>query len=691
MFKISGDFFEEHIEKIVFAIIGVVCMWLLLTRVLFSPNYVSFDNTKIGTGKIDMYISRQAEDLEDKLHQESVEVEPYRGRFNGIAALFDSAISVDANIVLPIQGEGRMLLNDERKYRIPVVCGINDVSVEYIRAVVYAPIEEVRGQVYYDQSNSEPNDLDFVTVEGRIDVAGLYERFRESFMGEDVEKEWRDPCLACPVFAAVELQRQELLSDGRWSDWQRVPRTRIDGYKSMLKIIEDVDKLPRGGIEIRTLQYNNPMLRANLLQPQGYMIASAEDEWFPPSLHKDYKKYQKEAKVQEKRLVRDAEKREKERERKAAIAERRSKAGDTFGSSLSGSQDPFGIAAAGDLGSDTTSEVSASRELRKKRREERLMRLRDRDGTETETGLERPRRLTRRELKVLERTGGAVAPGMMLPSGRDAESKINEVYVNYEGLLIRPDTDLEKMTEPLVFWAHDDTVRPDNSYRYGIRLGVFNPVAGTNQFVQEDKHMKNKAILWSDFAYVDDIVEVPKRLYFFPIGIKETSETVDVEVHKYALGYWYSEKFAVKKGEVIGKNVRVEIKKDKKEPEQSQEEITMPEEIDYSTGAVVVDVTRVNDWAGGGTKLRERRYYDMLYSFDGMNIEHLPVTTRFWDKKLLAKFVEIKKMGREPKQPLRPWGSRTGGFRSTRPMWDTRQRDAGSWEALFSDELMDGF
>jgi hypothetical protein len=71
MFKISGDFFEEHIEKIVFAVTGLVCMWLLLTRVLFSPNYVTYDNTKIGINKIDTYISKQVEDLDDKLHQKS--------------------------------------------------------------------------------------------------------------------------------------------------------------------------------------------------------------------------------------------------------------------------------------------------------------------------------------------------------------------------------------------------------------------------------------------------------------------------------------------------------------------------------------------------------------------------------------------------------------------------------------------
>ncbi len=40
MIKI-GSFFEEHIEKIVLGIVGLVCVWLLITRVIFSPNEVA--------------------------------------------------------------------------------------------------------------------------------------------------------------------------------------------------------------------------------------------------------------------------------------------------------------------------------------------------------------------------------------------------------------------------------------------------------------------------------------------------------------------------------------------------------------------------------------------------------------------------------------------------------------------------
>ena len=50
-----------------------------------------------------------------------------------------------------------------------------------------------------------------------------------------------------------------------------------------------------------------------------------------------------------------------------------------------------------------------------------------------------------------------------------------------------------------------------------------------------------------------------------------------------------------------------------------------------------------------------RRFYDMLYSSDGDNIEHIPVSTRYWDEDVRIKLNEITRSQKEPKEPLRPW------------------------------------
>jgi len=127
---------------------------------------------------------------------------------------------------------------------------------------------------------------------------------------------------------------------------------------------------------------------------------------------------------------------------------------------------------------------------------------------------------------------------------------------------------------------------------------------------------------------------------------------VTVTACRYVLGYWYCKDFMVKAGETIGNVVGLE-------PLESQEQLTVPEQIDYTTGAVLIDVAQVDDWSGG-TNPYKRQYYNMLYSFDGKDIERLPIKTRYWAEALQSKFNEIKRSEKESKEPLRSWEGRVG-------------------------------
>jgi len=149
------------------------------------------------------------------------------------------------------------------------------------------------------------------------------------------------------------------------------------------------------------------------------------------------------------------------------------------------------------------------------------------------------------------------------------------------------------------------------------------------------------------------------------------------------LGYWNSKNFAVKQGEVIGKVVESETTSATRPwatageyavayERYSEEELramgagivpmvrTVPETIDYTTGAVLVDIIAVNDWSGG-KNLHRRGYFDMLYTFDGMSIERMPIRTRYWSKELKITFDKIGKSQKQPPQPFRDWGSRVTG------------------------------
>ena len=54
---------------------------------------------------------------------------------------------------------------------------------------------------------------------------------------------------------------------------------------------------------------------------------------------------------------------------------------------------------------------------------------------------------------------------------------------------------------------------------------------------------------------------IPKRLYFFPINVQEAAMAAEVQVCKYVMGYWHSEQFMVKRGDIIGKMAKVEAER----------------------------------------------------------------------------------------------------------------------------------
>jgi hypothetical protein len=660
MSKKGGNFFEEHVEKIVLAIVAVVCIWLLVSRVLVSPNKVEYRGNKFSPGRIDDRIKEQAEDLEGRLNSEPKPKPAYEPRKDGFLVLVEGNIldgnssyadlypliaeryspsakyaigNIDINVDFDLPANTSFEIIDDREYRLPLIGKVTEATAGHIRAVAYLPTSPVDEQNAYDEAGSEPNDVDFVTVEAKFDVVKLYENFHESFVGEDVPEEWRDPCLARPIFAVVQVQRRELLADSSWSDWQDVPRTRVDHRKKMFESILGVENLSLSGIKMLLFRFDKWQVRRDLLQPEAYRVASAEEEWFPPSLHEKYLDIQKKIEAQERREAIEAERKEEEYKREGA-----------FGRPERGRHVLRGEREMRDGGPS----VRQRGDLRETTAHSREPWSRGRRGLPLGRGdREEQKRSGRRFPKTKDSSKSASTDAM------------DDLYDGLGEILIAERTDISKMREPLVFWAHDDTVEPDKNYQYRIRLGVLNPIAGTDWAIKQAESRKNDVILWSEFSEETETVEIPRTLYFFPLNIREAAKIVDVKVSTYVLGYWYGWTFPVQQGEVIGE-VR-EGKEMKDRTTDAKGSVTVPETIDYGTGAVLVDVTTVNDWSGrGGKNLHSRVYSDMLYSFDGAAIEHMPIKQSCWPKELQIKYNEIKKLEKKPIKSFRPFGDRAG-------------------------------
>jgi hypothetical protein len=707
MIKI-GSFFEENVEKIFLVIVGLVCVWLLITRVIFSPNEVAYGDGKYSPGSVDDQVYDEAVLLRDKINTPPTDPEPYQSKLSEFVALLDSSISnIDVNLwpQVPYAVDGVISGTGGGQYRLPRIGEVNDVAVEHIRAVAYVPTVAVTPESPYDKAPHEPNDIDLVTVEAKFDIEGLYERFGHSFV-DDVAEQWADPCLAKPIFAAVQLQRQELLEDGSWGDWQVVPRSKIDHYGKLFEIGEDASGLPAGRLKVWKLQFDDPQLQIDLLQPEAYQIASAKEEWYPPLIHRKFLDMQRRE---------DSEERRKEREEELKSSEstdsRRARRTPTRSGSTTAGRAGGGLYSGGRGGTDVYGGVGGGDTARRRRSGTGSSRRRStNDGLGIGLGSTDRRSRGSRSTRGTTDIGGYedyMMPG--LPGDRLTRRgpSMNDVYDEFDKIRLTWRTPLEKMREPLVFWAHDDTVEPRKSYRYRIRLGVLNPVAGTNQLSEQDISRKNEIVLWSEFSDITEPVEIPGMLLFFAKHIREAAKVVTVQVSKYVMGYWRSEDFTVSQGEVIGgvvenESARPEIGRGSRIGRDSrgirdsrldmlmspvarpEDEAVEPETIDYSTGAVMVDAVAVNDWSGD-KNLSTRRYYDMLYSFDGTSIEHMPVRTAYWATDLQKWYSKIVRMQREKPEPLKSWG--TGGSR--RRTRDTEYQDYGD-EYYMEEMMMEG-
>ena len=695
-----GRFCENHVEKIVLVLVSAVCVWLFFTRVIFSPNAVSLDNRTFPPGQIDRYVyDQKAQELRTRLQRKkSGTAKAYPRRLDGpidandpviagiiprplpkgFAGLFESPLSFIGAASMPTRPAAvAQRLQAGRRYRLPLIPEVTSVATNHIRAAAYIPLQEITPQMTYDKAPVEPNDIDLVTVEAKIDVAEIFRRYEASFAGVDVQREeWRDPCLAKPVFAAVLLERQQQQEDGSWGGWQPVPRTQVETNRQLFQVIERVEDLPPGGLDVRMMLFSQRDVPMGLLQPEGYQIASAEEEWFPPSYYSKYRELQRRVESEERRKGLEQDRKQTNQRtttdnrrqgtnvggQGGVVTGGRGAPGSRRGQTQVGGGDMYGGASGqrGGRGGRTPGGTSAY------------------PGDTTTTGRSRATQRTGIGGDALYGDYGGMMSG---EAGGRRRTSTDEVYFTFSEELIRYREDLSKREKPLLFWVFDDTVEPGKTYQYRVRMGLFNPVAGTSQVAERDLDKKDQVILWSPPSEITKPVEIPQRVYLFAKDVR--TNTATVEVARYSLGYWRTENFQVKPGEAIGKEM--EPREDPKEKARKERErlamgaypgaasgrITdalgpmgpgslygssgldqqnVPKTVDFDTGKVLVDLVQVNDW-GNAPNLRPRTYHEMLYTGDGMTIEHMPVSLTNWPRDLATAYQQIQtEKGKEQKQ-----------------------------------------
>ena len=666
--KRKGNPLEQHAEKIVFAVSGVLCLWLLVMYVIGSPNAVEIDGRKLKPGEVDKYIKTKADRLNVDINEPPLPPRLLKDEAARFIAMQTDPLGDVPDFSISIPGKTDKVIKEDRLYALPVRGGIDKVAAEVIRGAAHIPVEEVGMDNPYASAMTELGDIDLVTVEGSFDVAALYRSFKQSFsLGRGLKTEWRDPELAAPVFASTQLQRRRLLDDGGWGDWEVVWRSKIDQYRSkIMNIPETVEEL-RFDIGMHKAQFKTLEFQQNVLQPDPYDFASANAVWLSPSYRAEYIALEERLKKEELR-----------KEREKIINERtRGRGGAGRTRNTTGAGEGYG---AYDMG-----------------------------GGESRSGRRSPVRGGRGNQNI--RGGRGTTDG-----GRDyydigygadtlrrgpRERTLDDVIADNVKVLIDEQTRLDEMREMLVFWAHDDTALPGNTYQYKIRLGVFNPIAGNGWLSEQEKEFDNQVILWSDFSDVTESVEIPPMFHFFPTEVARTeAKKVRIKVSKYHLGNWRSEDFDVCPGELIGKEV--DFKRATRTPgalrrgDRNEYEGMMaynpmmnmqPEKIDFGTGAMLVDIVKTDKWTGIRSLVRSQ-VADVLYTTDGIAMMHLPVRRNNWTDAMKAQYTIIEEASKEEVQLNQSRGNSSlkskirgglrgrGGPESSRDYYDEGDRDS---------------
>lgn len=632
-----GNIFEQHIDKILLGIVVLIGLFVLLKAFVLSPNVVELGSRKFGPGGIDKEVNKDAVQLEAAIGRPPIREKEYKDSYadkftkfldNGIRDIKTGEVVVDGSIYPMIPGGDPDGFVGRREYEKPVISKIDDAKAALFRCVGFVPLVSVSLDNPYGSVADELADVDLVTVGAKFDVASLYESFEDSFAGRGVKDEWRDRDMARPVFAAIELERTVKNEDGSWSEWEKVGATKINDYQELLDVPENVSDVESG---VRTLlaRLGQEDVQAQLLQPKAYDYAWPDYGWLPPEFYKELKK-QIEREEEERRketLEREREERRREGEsrrergRSDRDRDRRSTTGGGGGGGMmmpgmdggggGGMMMPGGGGGIGGMGGGGARRTTTRRERRPDRRE----------------GREETRERPDRELPQKE-------------EGPTPEEQFEEIEID-------EDTQFDELDE-LMFWAHDDSVEPGKSYKYRMRLGVANPIAGLESvsWVNGEEGDEDRMIFWSNYSESDEVIDIPERLYLFATDVKSAGSNVFsvMEVAKYNLGNWNKEEFIVRPGEPIGKEVEKKEDDDSRGGRRDDDE---KEIVDYTTGAIVLDVINTTKWTGRGI-LSPRSFYEVIYSDDEGEVERVAAKKEFWSSEVRSLYAKIDEAVKNP-------------------------------------------
>jgi hypothetical protein len=596
----------------------VGALWMYLIK---SPNSVEYGGTECGPRELMEAIKRDADGLSRAISTASAEPTAVKDYSARLIEQHDKGIFADATEAGPPLTP--VLARAASFGRPIVVPGLEDAESDAVASielktplrpsqpelrtgrslVVRAQRQVVGVGAPAEAASAEPPNSEQVAW---VSVAAY---FNKKAQYDEAIRAGYAPYRAKAYVAGVDVQRQEVLTTGEYSDWEDV----VPG-KAMPKL-----DLPEPQFDDQTGELINKdeirqtfavvkEFQAELMQPPFYTV-EAGDFWEVPPLagYED-----DEGEDEEEEAAAAAE------EETPAIAGRtgrgaplppaaagrsgRSGAGRSVGRSVSQGRGGIGrgrSAAAGRGAAPTggggasvaRAEVDEKRaartQIRKDLTEAKKMLgrkeyedaqrlagqiMRDTYATKGDIGkAEQIVKAAERWLEIqAERAGGRMAT-----TGRRGASSYSQR--DQIELITNPTTD-----EPAV-WFHDDTVEAGKTYRYRMRVKLWNRYVGRLRPMKDPGQAKQSVVV-GDWSFASDPITVTPSRYFFVSGGRPADQSASVDVWTWRNGFWIKQRFDVAIGDVIGGVQRTRTG----EYDEDGDEVVA--DVDFTTGAVVLDL-----------------------------------------------------------------------------------------------------
>jgi len=652
------QFIEAHVEKLALGLAAVFLLGMVGLYLVRSPNRLEYAGRTVGPGDLDEAVLDSAKQLERAVAQakDKGEEPPHYGNlvvreqaegiFGGVEpgkpALPDSlvrATTFGRKIFVPGLDEG-----DEEKDVVlvtplrpspPAVRTGHSLAIPRAAAL---PVESVSTPPA-PESAREAVEITWVTVANYFDRKAQQDEMTSGHYA---------PYRSKVYIVGVDAQRQEVLANGEYSDWQDVkpgkampkidiPDPVVDDQTGRIINKEQIDQAFRQVQQAQT----------QLTQPRFYEVEEGEEWEVPPlaGLAKDEDLEEDEVDRPRPQVVRPEPQQRTTRQPQARQPAGGSRRGGGSGGILTPGGGRGGAFEPPQERSGPDPEVARRKEMLAQAKDtwaQAYEAYKDKDfnrardlATQLLNNEYAVAALKRKAKKLVEiatkeiekvQSAGAGAQGISSPVGGSVQfmGPGRSRGIGPGGLgeerswggapadnTARPLITNPQNAQQVAVWYHDDSVEAGKTYRYRTRVRLWNRYVGRMNALRNPEDAK-KTVLVGEWSLASEPITVAPSEHLFVKsqgGIGEPEARI--EVWKWLDGNWVNESFSVRSGDVIG-----DVRRVKTDPFEDSSR----EDVDFTTNAVVLDVrldepVQVRMAAGkeGGYKLRDSTSVVVVY------------------------------------------------------------------------------